>query len=165
MRMHVIWSHGKESGPYGTKISTLADIARSLGFYVDSLDYRGMENPDERVGKLVEHCGNLAGDIILAGSSMGGYVAAAAASFIPIKGLFLLAPALYVPGYPVKRYADVNGPVVIVHGWRDDVIPVEGSFTYAKEKKASLFIIDGDHRLKDNIPELCAYFKMFLQAT
>jgi alpha-beta hydrolase superfamily lysophospholipase len=38
-------------------------------------------------------------EIVLMGSSMGAYVATVAAETIKPSGLFLLAPAFYLPGY------------------------------------------------------------------
>ena len=69
-------------------------IARSEGYRADSLDYRGIDSPRERITKLVEHCQKLPGDLVLVGSSLGGYVAVAAASLLHARGVFLLAPAL-----------------------------------------------------------------------
>jgi hypothetical protein len=37
---HVVFSHGQESGPWGTKISAMAEVAKSEGWSVDSVDYR-----------------------------------------------------------------------------------------------------------------------------
>ena len=45
----VVFSHGKESGPWGTKILALADIARASGWRVESVDYRGLESVDDRL--------------------------------------------------------------------------------------------------------------------
>ena len=39
----VYFNHGKESGPWGDKITRLADIARGRGFDAQSLDYRGLD--------------------------------------------------------------------------------------------------------------------------
>ncbi|MDQ7048472.1 MAG: hypothetical protein Q9M92_02600 [Enterobacterales bacterium] len=39
--MQVIFSHGKESGPWGSKIKQLAEIAISFSFQVQSIDYQG----------------------------------------------------------------------------------------------------------------------------
>jgi hypothetical protein len=36
----VVFSHGKESGPWGSKIRTLANVAERLGAQVLSVDYR-----------------------------------------------------------------------------------------------------------------------------
>jgi hypothetical protein len=52
--------------------------------------------------------------------------------------------------------------VTIVHGWRDDVVPWEGSVRYAARSRARLALIDGDHRLTANLAEVSALFRMFL---
>ena len=160
---HVCFSHGKESGPWGTKIRTLADVARATGWTVESLDYQGIEDPRARTGKLVAYCRTHGGAMVLAGSSMGGFVAAAAAADLPVRGLFLMAPAFYVPGYEQHVPPPPACPVTIVHGWRDDVVPWEGSVRYAARSRARLALIDGDHRLTANLPELGGFFRMFLQ--
>jgi hypothetical protein len=36
--MKVYFSHGKESGPWGSKIKRLAGIAQQKGYAVDSID-------------------------------------------------------------------------------------------------------------------------------
>ena len=95
----VCFSHGQESGPWGTKIRALADVARDAGHAVESLDYQGMADPQDRARKLIDWCRARPERPILVGSSMGGYVALAAASEAGAAGLFLMAPALYVPGY------------------------------------------------------------------
>ena len=50
----VIFAHGKESGPWGSKIQHLAAIADELGYTVDSPDYQGMDDPRDRVARLLE---------------------------------------------------------------------------------------------------------------
>lgn len=145
---HVCFSHGQESGPWGTKIRGMAETARDAGWSVDSLDYQGITDPLERVTKLVAHCAVLDGPPVLVGSSMGGFVALAAASRIPVRGLFLLAPALYLPGYEEHLPDPLpECPVQVVHGWRDDVVPWAGSIRFGQQTGASLLLLDGDHRL------------------
>ena len=160
--MHVCWSHGKESGPWGTKLKTLADQALGLGFDVASLDYRGMDDPDKRAEKLLAHCRSIDLPLILAGSSMGGYVAVKAAASIPVKGLFLLAPALAWPGRDLTDTPVLADHIAIVHGWRDDILPLRHSFRFAESRRAELHLIDGDHRLRENIEELKRSFQAFL---
>ncbi len=160
---HVCFSHGSESGPWGTKIRALADAARGAGWTVESLDYSGTNDPMARAAKLVAHCRRCAGPVALAGSSMGGFVAAAAAAELPVRGLFLMAPAFYVPGYEEHLPPPAACPVTIVHGWRDDVVPCEGSVRYAARSRARLVLVDGDHRLTANLGELTGFFRMFLQ--
>lgn len=48
----VIFAHGKESGPWGSKIKHLAAIADSLGAMVMSPDYSDLADPDARVERL-----------------------------------------------------------------------------------------------------------------
>ena len=50
----VCFSHGKESGPWGSKIKCLAKVAERCGFAVESIDYQGIGDPDERVEKLLD---------------------------------------------------------------------------------------------------------------
>ena len=161
--MHVIFNHGKESGPWGTKISALANTAESLGCSVESLDYRGEMDADKRVKQLYAHIEPRNDDnFILVGSSMGGYVATAAADALPIKGLFLLAPAFYLGGYTALDNLNLMAPISIVHGWRDDVVPVANSWRFAQSFKADLHVLDDDHRLVDTLPHSIDIFRRFL---
>ena len=99
---------------------------------------------------------------MLVGSSLGGHVAAAAAPCVQPRGLFLMAPAFYMPGFEAYTPQDVACPTVIVHGWHDDIVPVENSIRWAREHHAALHVLDSDHRLEDRIEAICALLKMFL---
>ena len=159
----VVFSHGQESGPWGTKIKVMAETVKSLGCEADSVDYQGIADPTERVDKLVAYCEPLSAPLILVGSSMGGHVATAAADTVNAVGLFVLAPAYYMPGYEDLTPPAPKMPVSIVHGWNDDVVPVENSIRWAGESKATLHIVDGDHRLTANIDEICYYLTGFIK--
>jgi len=161
--LYVCFSHGKESGPWGTKIAAMADLARDRGLGVESLDYRGMDDPSARVDKLVAHCENIARPLVLVGSSMGGHVAAAASLRLPqVRGLFLIAPAFYVPGYEALTPEPTVSRITIVHGWQDTVIPPAHSMRFAAHFRSTLHLIDGDHRLGDRIFEINRFFDWFL---
>lgn len=158
----VCFSHGQESGPWGTKIRAMAIVAKTSGWSIESLDYRGMPDPKDRVDKLCVYCEQQDEPIVLAGSSMGGFVANAVASRIGARGLFLLAPALYVPGYEEFMPEHPSCPTLIVHGWRDDVIPFHGSVRYGSETGARLLLVNGEHRLTANIDLINRLFADFL---
>jgi predicted esterase len=159
----VCFSHGRESGPWGAKIAAMADLARDRGLDAESLDYRGMEDPAARVDKLVAHCEALARPLVLVGSSLGGYVAAAASTRLPdVQGLFLIAPAFYMPGHESLTPEPRARRITIVHGWRDDVVPPANSIRFAARHQASLHLIDGDHRLNDRLFEINRFFDWFL---
>lgn len=161
--MKVIFSHGKESGPWGSKIKRLAKIAEKYSDGIDSIDYTDTFDPDLRVERLKNALKNIDKDFILVGSSMGGYVSLVASEEINAKGIFLLAPALFMPGYKKQNYTSTT-PVEIVHGWSDDVIPPENSFKFAKSNRCSLHLIAGDHRLNSSIEVVEALFSQFLDS-
>ena len=158
----VVFSHGKESGPWGSKITAMAAVARDLHVGVESVDYRGMDDPARRVEKLIAVCRELPGPIVLVGSSMGGHVAAAAASAVPAAALFLLAPAFYMPGWEQYTPQDVAVPSAIVHGWHDDIVPVENSIRWAREHQAALHVLNSGHRLEDQIDAITSLLRAFL---
>ncbi|MFS1703621.1 alpha/beta hydrolase [Aestuariibacter sp. GS-14] len=159
--MKVYFSHGKESGPWGTKIRFLADIAESMGCQIESIDYSATMNPEERVALLLEQLPSDDSEVVLVGSSMGGYVSLVAALQYNVKGIFLLAPAVYMPRYEKQAYP-VKCAVSCVHGWQDEIIPVENVLKFAREQSASLHLVPGDHRLNDSLDLIAPIFKQFL---
>jgi len=46
--MKIYFSHGKDSGPWGSKISHLAELAEDRSFAVESIDYSDLDDPDLR---------------------------------------------------------------------------------------------------------------------
>ena len=50
----------------------------------------------------------------------------------------------------------------IIHGWSDEIIPVEHSIKYAQQAKCALHLIAGDHRLNTSIEQVKTLFKAFL---
>ncbi|MFZ8885871.1 MAG: alpha/beta hydrolase [Steroidobacteraceae bacterium] len=161
-RRYVIFSHGKESGPWGSKISAMADLARTEGYEADSVDYRGIDDPEVRVTRLLSFCRDLQGDLVLVGSSMGGHVATKASSLLRARGLFLLAPAFYMPGLEHLTPTPHDCPITIVHGWSDEVVPHENSIRFAREHGATLHLIDADHRMQEQIALINYLFEYFL---
>jgi len=159
---HVVFSHGQESGPWGRKISALAEIARSEGYDAHSVDYRGIVEPRARVAKLVDFCKEFVGDLVLVGSSMGGYVSVASASLLHARGVFLMAPALYVEGLPALRPGALDCPVTVVHGWRDEVVPFDHSMRFAQSYAAALHLLESDHRMHNQMRAIQSLFEYFL---
>ena len=162
-RPFVCFSHGQESGPWGTKIKVMAEAARNLGCNVDSIDYQGIADPTERVAKLVAYAETVDEPLLLVGSSMGGHVATAAAEKVDACGLFVLAPAYYMPGHEELTPPPPSIPFVIVHGWHDDIVPVDSSIRYARECGATLHLVDGDHRLTANIDRITVWLREFIE--
>lgn len=159
----VIFSHGKESGPWGIKITRLAKVAKDLGFAVVSIDYRGVYAPAERVRMLLAQCPPGDGITVLAGSSMGGSVSLAAAAAIKPAGLFLMAPAIGLPGYPELPPLTHVPPTVIVHGWDDDIVPPGPVIDYARQHRLELALLSDGHTLERSLDFLATRFRFFLE--
>ena len=157
----VVFAHGKESGPWGSKISHLADIARELGANVLSPNYRDLDSPDGRAERLIALPLPPHSRLLLVGSSMGGYVSLLASRPLKPSGLFLMAPALYMHDYAQQSPAPGTDRVCIVHGWNDATISVEHSYRFAKEFRADLHLINSDHRLDDSLEYLGELFRIF----
>jgi len=160
----VVFSHGRESGPWGSKITAMAAVVRTHGWAAESVDYRGLDDPGDRVRKLLGAGKELEEPLVLVGSSMGGHVAATAASQLKARGVFLLAPAFYMAGYEEYTPQDVACPTAIVHGWHDVIVPVENSIRWAREHQAALHLLNSDHRLEDQIEAICLLLRAFLIA-
>ena len=159
----LIWCHGAQSQPWGAKSKSLADTASAAGLSMDAVDFQEIPDADDRVALLVEKLKSTGKPTILAGSSMGGYVACAAAKQTDVLGLFLLAPAFYLSGYATHVFSGLPKTISIIHGWNDDVVPVDNSIRFAKLHKANLHILKDGHRLKNSTPDINLIFAHFLE--
>jgi len=158
----IVFSHGQDGEPWGSKIVAMAEVARNAGYQAESVDYRGIADPAARVEKLIAFCKTLPTSPVLVGSSLGGHVATAVSNSVHARGLFLLAPAFYMLGFEQHTPLPAPCPITIVHGWNDDVVPIDNSIRYAREHRARLHVIDSDHRMTANINDITQYLAQFL---
>lgn len=161
MQKLIYFAHGKESGPWGRKIQALAAVGQACGFATESPDYSFTYDPDERIQHLLALAPR-ADCLVLVGSSMGGYVSALASQTLAPTGLFLLAPAVYMPGYAAEPAPSAR-LMEIVHGWHDPIIPVDNAIRLARQHSARLHLLDSQHTLNEQIPYLESLFHRFLQ--
>ncbi len=162
MQKLVIYNHGKDSIPWGEKAYALAEVAKRHGYHFISPDYQASNDPDLRVKQLLAM--NLTGydAIILVGSSMGAYVVTVAAEIIKPNGLFLIAPAFYLPGYQRTEFSPHCQRIEVFHGWQDEVVPPENSWRFCQQHQATLHMLDSDHRLLSVLPVMADAFDRFL---
>ena len=159
----IIFSHGKESGPNGTKITLLSEIAKKLNFQTISIDYTNCADVNERVVLLRQTMDKYSTvPKVLVGSSMGGYVSTVLACERELEGLFLMCPALYLPNYDIQAFKPKNRNIEIIHGWNDSIVPYENSIKFAKAMSAKLHLINDNHRLTASHDFLGQIFKEFL---
>ena len=163
MSITVVFSHGKESGPWGKKITAMAALARDLGtarsnrwiIAESMIPARGSRSSSRSPRNYSRHRYWWA-------RAWGATLSAAAAARLQPRGLFLLAPAFYMPGFEAYTPQDVACPTAIVHGWHDDIVPVENSIRWAREHERTLHVLNSDHRLEDRIEAICALLRGFL---
>jgi len=160
--MKLIFSHGLESGPWGYKIKRLAVVAERHNLVVDSIDYTDTMDGNVRVERLVSVLEKEPGPVILIGSSLGGYVSVVASESVDTHAMFLLAPALYMPSLGKQQYVSRSPHIEIVHGWSDDVIPVDNSIRFAREADCYLHVLSENHTLHDSIDVIERLFDAFL---
>jgi alpha/beta superfamily hydrolase len=158
----VCFNHGKESGPWGVKITRLAEVAREQGFAVVSPDYSHSPDPAARVRQLLALPRPAQGPRVLVGSSMGGYVAAQACAAIRPEALLPMAPALYFPGWD-EEPDGIPAETVVVHGWGDEVVPVDRALRFATRHAAALHLFRAGHGLSEVLEDIAALFERQLR--
>ncbi|NNC22829.1 alpha/beta hydrolase [Salinisphaera sp. USBA-960] len=161
MAPHCVFAHGSESAPWGTKIQRLAEVAAPYDFEIASPDQQHLREATDRVADLKQNAPT-GSPLVLVGSSMGGYVTAMACETLQPDALFLMAPAFYIDGFPGDP-ASCPEQTVVVHGWRDDVVPVASSIEFARARNARLHVLDDDHRLSESLDFLAQAFDAMLQ--
>ena len=168
MRGHIILSHGSDSGPDATKVSALAAVAESLGWHTSRPDYRE-DDARGHAGCIEPRLQRLASAIaaspappVLVGSSMGAFVSGLASLAAPVAGLFLLALPARIPGYPRVFAARPGVPSFLVHGYADDVCPLDEALDVARRHAMPALLVEDDHRLSGSLPDIEAEFRRFL---
>lgn len=158
----MVFSHGKDSSPRARKISLLRPLAAERGWLTEAPDYADRDAA-ARISQLQELIDERNEQrTVLVGSSMGGVVSVFAARNRSVDGLFLMAPAVYWPGQEGLDHSVVTGPIHIVHGWRDDIVAADQVIRFAREHRATLHLLDDDHRLASSDRVLEMLFEDFL---
>ena len=62
---------------------------------------------------------------------------------------------------PLRERA-LDCPAAIVHGWRDDIVPIEHSIRFGREYGASVHLVDADHQLHQQLRFIKYLFEYFL---
>ena len=144
MKPTCMFIHGLESSSQGTKGAYFRE-------YYPGIILEDFEGPFQARMEKLEAI--LAGkkDLILVGSSYGGLMAAVYACLHEerVKKLILLAPALHLEPYAPYLNKKLSMPVFILHGIRDDVVPLEAVRKIAGQLFLSheFHAVDDDHSL------------------
>ena len=162
-----ILSHGLESGPDATKVTAMAGVAEQRGWRTIRPDYRdldaahGLEAAPLRLARLLDAAKSVDGPLVLAGSSFGAFVSGLASLQVETKGLFLLALPLVLRGHDT-RFDAAKVPLAIVHAWDDELIPARAVVDFAEARRATLHLVDDNHRLSAHVEDSAVWFGHFL---
>ncbi|MFL6592182.1 MAG: hypothetical protein ACJ8GK_05675 [Luteimonas sp.] len=159
-RGHCILCHGFESGPEATKVTALAEVADRLGWTHERPDFTDLDALREKgplgdVAARLERLLRLSrqaatrGPLVLAGSSLGAWIAGRVSLQVAVAGLFLMAPPIVLdPQHPLDA---ARVPTSIVHGWHDELIPAGDVVAWSQARAARLLLVDDSHRLSEHV--------------
>ncbi|MGH8630180.1 MAG: alpha/beta hydrolase, partial [Burkholderiales bacterium] len=131
-------------------IQTLAKAFFSLGFAALRFNFRGVGRSEgvfdngrgeiEDVIAVAQYARTRFGgvDLALAGFSFGGYVAAQAARTLRPAKLVLVAPAVNLYALP-----PVQSATLVVHGEKDDVVPLKDLLAWARPQQLPVTVLPG----------------------
>ena len=138
--------HPLHGGNMNNKVvTTVARAFQEIGAFSIRFNYRGVGNSDGIYGDLAGEAEDAAAvlnwvkkhfpnyKIALAGFSFGGAVAIRVAQQHPVHQLVTIAPAAYLIDYDLNVAFDF--PWLLVHGWEDEVIKIEGILDWCKSLK------------------------------
>jgi predicted alpha/beta-hydrolase family hydrolase len=94
---------------------------------------------------------------------MGAFVSGLASLRAPCDALFIVALPIDIPGCPERFDAARGVPGMLVHGWRDELCPVDAAAGFARSRGMPALLLDDDHRLAGQVAMLERQFALFLQ--
>jgi alpha/beta superfamily hydrolase len=148
-------------------VTTLAKTFQGMGVPTVRFNFRGVMRSEGEYGQgegelqdllaVIEWLQNQRSkqELWLAGFSFGGYIAARAASQLPVAKLVTVAPP--VRHFPMATLAPVAHPWVLVQGERDDVVPPEDVLNWAQSCQPQPIILrfpEAGHYFHGQLTEL-----------
>ena len=144
--------HSQHGGTmYNKVVTTIVKVFQNLGLATVRFNFRGVGASegeyDEGKGELkdlitvmdwVQRESNVQA-IWLAGFSFGAYVAAKAATQIPIQQLVTVAPS--VEHFPMQQLPAIKCPWLLVQGDQDEVVPAKVVYDWALARNPRPVII------------------------
>lgn len=136
---------------YNKVVTTIVKALQNLGLATVRFNFRGVGESagefDGGDGELkdlitvmdwVQHDSNVQA-IWLAGFSFGAYVAAKAATQIPIQQLVTIAPA--VTNFPMQQLPAIKCPWLLVQGDQDEIVPAKAVYDWALAREPRPVIV------------------------
>jgi len=163
--------HGYQSSPDGNKGTLLKERLN-----VKAIKYRDCKPENLVISDCLKRISNVIKNdenVVLIGSSLGGFLAASTAiDRLNIKKIILLNPAIIPPstnldiiqGMPMNILRDIvdrrlfekkiSADITILRGTEDDMVPDEWVLEFAKAQEATLIFYHDDHVFSKNLAKL-----------
>jgi pimeloyl-ACP methyl ester carboxylesterase len=171
--------HGYQSSPDGEKATVFKETLQAV-----PITYRDVSPEDLIISRCLNRISDVIQndhDIVMIGSSLGGFLAAATAlTNVNVRQLILLNPAIIPPdidlrtieGIPLRILQEMRDPllfskkipaaITILRGTLDDVVPDEWILHFAKAQNATIQLYNDDHRFSRNLQNLPGIIKKLL---
>ncbi|MBN2599306.1 MAG: alpha/beta fold hydrolase [Candidatus Thermoplasmatota archaeon] len=163
--------HGYQSSPNGEKATLFKEALQAL-----SIAYRDSSPEELRISDCLHRISEAISNdpqVILIGSSLGGFLAASTALTHPtVQHLILFNPAIIPPdidlttvqGMPLRILQEMQDPrlfqekipaaITILRGTLDDVVPDHWVLSFALAQQATIHLYTDDHRFSKNLHRL-----------
>lgn len=150
-RRRIVFIHGAGTSGQAYKATVLRR------FFPDLVAPDFGDDVGERLVVLEQWLGGQSGWTLI-GSSLGGLTAALYALRHPeqVRKLILLAPALTLPEFEPYRETTILTPTLIIHGERDDIVPIAPVRALARRvfRNLQFEVVEDDHRLHRTVEAL-----------
>jgi len=172
--------HGYQSDPKSTKGTLFKEKLNAT-----AIQYRDCEPKDLIIADCLKRISDVIKDdenVVLIGSSIGGFLAASTAiNHSNIKKLMLLNPAIIPPSTNLDDHQSVprsiledmidmrlfrnriDADITILHGTEDDVVPDNWIIKFAIAQEATVRFLHDDHSFSRNLTRLPAIISDILR--
>ena len=172
--------HGYQSSPTGEKAIIFKEKLGAI-----PIAYRDDSPENLVISRCLHYISEVLKNddqVVLIGSSLGGFLAASTALTHPtVKQLILLNPAIIPPeidlhtivGMPLRILEEMRDPrlfeqkipaiITILRGTLDDLVPDEWILSFAKAQQAAIQLFNDDHRFSKNLQKLPIIISELLQ--
>ncbi len=159
--MHIYFLNEQESEPFGIWTASLAEIARRRSCHIHHCSSPKLR-PDLQIRKFLWEVDSDGPETILVGCGVEGYVATVASEALNPAGLFLMAPAFYLPDYAQQNLRSKAGKTILVHGWRDNILQPQRSIHFSQESDVELHLYPAGHALEESREAVEDLFDSFI---
>jgi predicted esterase YcpF (UPF0227 family) len=172
--------HGYQSSPLGSKATLFQKT-----LHAKPITYRTGAPEDLVISDCLSRIYNVIKkdqQVVLIGSSLGGFLEAATALTNPsVRRLILLNPAIIPPGTDLRKVQgmpsrileemmdprlfeqNIPASITILRGTHDDVVPDDWIVCFAQAQHATIQLYNDDHRFTKNLQSLPAIISELLK--